>query len=117
MPKIELTDERAIDIIIFWVESSDGSISYSELESVQRVLEDMNYSMENYHSTFSYINGLSTDNVKNCVNDAIDYIKENFSTDRKNLTVMLAQAIANADGKVHKTEAEKIEKLKAALAG
>ncbi len=115
MPKLELNDEKAVDVLIFWVESSDGSISYAELEGVQRVLDDMNYSMENYHSTFSYINGLSTDNVKALVEEAIQYAKDNFSDDGKRLTVMLAEAIANCDGKIAKKEVEKIDRLKAEL--
>ncbi len=112
MGKIKLNEETAIDIIIFWVECSDGSISYPELESVQRILTDMNYSMENYHQTFSHINSLSTDNVKAQIEEAIDYIAKNFSDDGKRLMVLLAEAVAGADGRVKDNERKKIDRLK-----
>jgi Glu-tRNA(Gln) amidotransferase subunit E-like FAD-binding protein len=113
MGKIELNEETAIDIIIFWVECTDGSISYSELESVQRILSDMDYSMENYHQTFSYINSLSTDNVNALIEEVIQYIKDNFSEDGKRLTLLLAQAVAGADGHVKSNEQKKLDRLKA----
>ena len=66
-----LTDETSIDTLIFWIESSDGSISYAEQKAVKRVLENMNYDMSTYHKTLSHIGAMSTENVSEMVEDAI----------------------------------------------
>ena len=45
MSPYALTDETSIDTLIFWIESSDGAISYAEKEAVKRVLNNMKYDM------------------------------------------------------------------------
>lgn len=48
MSTYALTDETSIDTLIFWIESSDGSISYKEQEAVKRILSNMKYDMETF---------------------------------------------------------------------
>ncbi len=107
-----LTDETSIDTLIFWIESSDGSISYKEQQAVKRVLEHMNYDMSTYQKTLSHIGAMSTDHVTEMVEDAISHIKSNFSDDGKKLTYQLLENIAACDGSITSKEQEKLTKIK-----
>ena len=45
MASFELNKEKALDVLIWWVEGSDGSIDFQEEQKVKEVLNDINYSM------------------------------------------------------------------------
>jgi len=56
----ELNNEKATDVLIWWVEGADGSIDYREEKAVGDVLEDVSYSLETfYQETMIYLGGLS----------------------------------------------------------
>lgn len=112
MSTYALNDETSIDTLIFWIESSDGSISYAEQKTVQRILENMNYDMSTYHKTLSQIGAMATDDVSVMVDDAIDHIKSSFSDDGKKLTYSLLEAIASCDGKILDAERKKLDSIK-----
>lgn len=112
MSTYALTDETAIDVLIFWIESTDGSISYREQVAVKRVLENMNYDMSTYHQTMSHIGAMSTENVKKVVEEAISYVKSNFSDDGKRLVFSLLDTIATCENKIEASQTEKINRLK-----
>ncbi|MBO6523092.1 MAG: hypothetical protein JJ971_04640 [Balneolaceae bacterium] len=112
MSSYALTDETAIDILIFWIASTDGSISFAEQGAVKRVLENMNYTMNTYHKTMSQIGAMSTDHVKKMIEEAIVYIRSNFSDDGQRLTYSLLDTIAHCEGGPKKDLNEKLERLK-----
>jgi len=112
MSKYPLTDETSIDVLIFWIESADGSISYAEQAAVKRVLENMKYDMSTYHHTMSHIGAMSTQNIESVVNDAITHIKSNFSDEGQKLVYSLLDAIASCDTRITDTEQEKLKKIK-----
>ncbi len=112
MSSYALTDETAIDALIFWIESTDGSISFAEQDAVKRVLEDMNYTMKTYHRTMSQIGAMSTNNVEQLIEQAIVYIRSNFSDDGQRLTYSLLDTIAHCEGNPKKDLKEKLERLK-----
>jgi len=115
MSSFSLTDETAIDVLIFWVQSSDGSISYEEKNAVKKILDNMQYDMSTYQKTLSYINSLSMENIQKLEEEALDYVKRNFSDDGKKHTYSLLETIANCEGKITKQEEEKLEILKELL--
>tara|TARA_R110000868_G_scaffold408293_7_gene691066 strand:+ start:14866 stop:15219 length:354 start_codon:yes stop_codon:yes gene_type:complete len=112
MSSYALTDEMAIDVLIFWIESTDGSISFSEQDAVKRVLTNMNYTLDTYHKTLNQIGAMSTDHVQELVNEAIVYIRSNFSDDGKKLTYSLLDTIANCEGKMSAKQTAKFDRLK-----
>tara|TARA_R110002124_G_scaffold246052_2_gene411154 strand:- start:16668 stop:17021 length:354 start_codon:yes stop_codon:yes gene_type:complete len=115
MSPYALTDETSIDTLIFWIESSDGAISYAEKEAVKRVLNNMKYDMTTYNKTLSQISGMSTDDVKKMANEAVDHINRSFSDDGKKLTYHLLEAIASSDGKITNAEKAKLDAIKSEL--
>ncbi len=115
MSTYALTDETSIDTLIFWIESSDGSISYYEEVTIKRILDNMQYDMTTYHQTLSQIGAMSTEHVKEMVEQAIDHIKRSFSDDRRQLIYSLLEAIAACDGKISDAEQSKLESIKSEL--
>ncbi|MEO9884226.1 MAG: TerB family tellurite resistance protein [Balneola sp.] len=115
MSTYALTDETSIDTLIFWIESSDGSISYEEQEAVKRILSNMEYDMDTYHKTLAQIAAMGTDEVKQMANEAIDHINRSFSDDGKKLTYNLLETIAACDGSISKSEREKLDAIKSEL--
>lgn len=115
MSTYALNDETSIDTLIFWIESSDGSISYEEQEAVKRILSNMKYDMETFQKTMSQISAMGTDEVKKMANEAIDHINRSFSDDGKKLTYNLLEAIAACDGNISKPEREKLDAIKSEL--
>lgn len=107
-----LTDETAIDVLIFWIESTDGSISFAEEDAVKRVLENMNYDLTTYRKTLSQIAAMSTDHVKQFVEEAILYVRSNFSDDGKKLTFNLLDTIATCEGSISDEQQARIDRLK-----
>ena len=112
MSSYSLTDETAIDVLIFWIESTDGSISFKEQEAVKRVLSNMKYNLSTYHHTLSHIGAMSTENVEKIVAEAIVYVRSNFSDDGKRLTYNLLDSIAHCDGPASSGNITKLKKLK-----
>ena len=112
MSTYTLTDETAIDVLIFWIESADGSISYTERDAVKRVLANMKYDMSTYNDTFSHISAMSTEHLHEIVDEAVDYIKSNFSDRGQQLVYSLLDAVAGSDGKISKSEEEKLSRIK-----
>lgn len=115
MSTYALTDETSIDTLIFWIQSSDGSISYSEQEAVKRVLKNMKYDMSTYQKTLSQISAMGTDDVKKMANEAVDHINRSFSYDGKKLTYSLLEAIAASDGTISNAEKTKLDAIKSEL--
>lgn len=112
MSSYALTDETAIDVLLFWIESTDGSISFAEQDAVKRVLSNMQYTLDTYHKTMSQIGAMSTDNVNQLIEEAIVYIRSNFSDDGKKLTYSLLDTIANCEGKVSLAQNAKFDRLR-----
>ena len=109
----ELNKEKAADVLIWWVEGSDGSIDFREEEKVKEVLHDMNYSMKTYYEeTLMYLSGLSTENLKQLVDDAIQYAGKNYSEHQKQKAVALLYAIAESNGSISEGQQEKIDRIK-----
>ncbi|MBO6794024.1 MAG: TerB family tellurite resistance protein [Balneolaceae bacterium] len=115
MSTYSLTDETSIDVLIFWVESADGSISFAEQTAVKRVLENMKYDLSTYHKTLSHLGSMSTSNLHTIVDEAISHIKSHFSDDGKNLVYSLLESIANCDSNISKAEQEKLSRIKSEL--
>lgn len=107
-----LTDETSIDTLIFWIESSDGAISYEEQKAVKRILEHMNYDMSTYQKTLSHIGAMSTESLSEMVEEAITHIKSNFSDDGKKLTYQLLENIAAVGGSISDEAQEKLSRIK-----
>ena len=112
MSTYALTDETAIDVLIFCIESTNGSISFEEQEAVKRVLSDMKYKMKTYHQTVSHIGAMSTEHLKEVIEEAIAYVRSNFSDDGKKLTYSLLDSVAHSDGDLTSDQKEKFERLK-----
>lgn len=112
MSTYALTDETSIDTLIFWIESSDGSISYEEKQAVKRILDNMNYDMSTYQQTISQISAMGTDEVKKMANEAVDHINRSFSDDGKKFTYSLLEAVASCDGKITSAEQAKLDDIK-----
>lgn len=109
----ELNDEKALDVIIWWVGGSDGSIDYQEKETVHKVLDDMNYSLETYHQdTIMYLGGLSTEHIDDLVEESIRHADANYSEHEKQKVVALLYAVAESDGNISEGEQEKIDRIK-----
>lgn len=115
MSTYALNDETSIDTLIFWIQSSDGSISYEEQETVKRILSNMKYDMSTYHKTLSQISAMGTDEVKDMANEAVDHINRSFSDDGKKLTYNLLEAIAASDGDISDAERTKLDAIKSEL--
>ncbi len=115
MSTYSLTDETSIDVLIFWVESADGSISFAEQTAVKRVLENMKYDLSTYHKTLSHLGSMSTSNLHTIVDEAISHIKSHFSDDGKKLVYSLLESIANCDSNISKAEQEKLTRIKSEL--
>jgi hypothetical protein len=112
MSSYVLTDETAIDVLIFWIESTDGSISFAEQDAVKRVISNMNYNMRTYQRTMSQIGAMSTSNVSQMIEEAIAYVRSNFSDDGKRLTYSLLDTIAHCEGGVSSGNGTKLNRLK-----
>ncbi len=109
----ELNGEKALDVLIWWVEGSDGSIDFYEEEAVEQILKDMNYSPKTYYEeTMMYIGGLGTDKLKALVDDAIHYGSKHYSTHEKQKAVALLHAVAASNGSITEGEQEKIDRIK-----
>ena len=112
MSTYALTDETAIDVLIFWIQSTDGSISFKEQKTVKRVLDTMNYTMRTYHKTMSQIGAMSTENTQQLIEEAVTFVKSNFSDDGKKLTYSLLDAIAHCEYKISSAQQSKLTRLK-----
>lgn len=109
----KLNHEKATDVLLWWVEGADGSIDYREEEAVANILEEMDYSLETfYQETFSYIGALSTEHIKDLVDDAVEWADEHFSDQRKKLTIILLERVASCTGEITKEQREKIDRVK-----
>ena len=112
MSSYTLNDETAIDVLIFWMESADGSISFAEQNAVKNVLDMMNYDMSTFQHTLSHLGGMSSAHIHEIVEEAIVYVRSNFSDDGKKLVYSLVQTIAQCDSNLSKEEEEKLSHLK-----
>jgi len=112
----ELTDEKAIDVLIWWVEGADGSIDYSEEQAVKEALADMDYSLETYYQeTLEYIGALGTDQLDDLVNRAVEWASNKFDHHKKQVTLALLSAIAECNGKVSSSQQGKLDKIQDAF--
>ncbi len=111
MSNFELNDESAIDLLIFWVEGADGLINYDENREINHILEDLNYSPENFQHTLNHLNGLTTKHIDELVDKAVIFTKK-YSEDKKRYIIALLQSIAEVDGEMSKPEREKLEQLR-----
>lgn len=112
----ELSDEKAIDVLIWWVEGADGSIDYSEEQTVKEALADMDYSLETYYQeTLEYIGALGTDQLDDLVNQAVDWGSNNFDHHKKQVTLALLYAVAECNGDVTSAQQEKLDQVQDAF--
>lgn len=108
----DLDNEKATDVLIWWVEGSNGSIDYSEKQAVKEILEDISYSLETfYQETLQHIGALGNDELDELVEEAIEWGAEHFDHHRKQVTLALLQVIAESDGKVTSGQQDKIEEV------
>jgi len=108
----ELSDEKAIDVLIWWVEGADGSIDYSEEQAVKEALEDMDYSLETYYQeTLEYIGALATEQLDQLVDEAIAWASEKFDHHKKQVTLALLYVIAECNGKISSAQQEKLDRI------
>ena len=113
---LKLDNEKATDVLIWWVEGADGSIDYDEERAVKRALKDLNYSLETYYGeTLLHIGALGTEKLKELVDKAIQWGAEHFDTHRKKRTVALLETIATANGAMSDEQREKIDAIKRAF--
>lgn len=110
MPFI-LTDETAADILIFWMESSDGSISYWEDEAVKEVLAGMDYTMQTYRDTLVHLGALSTERLNKLIEEARAYAAEKYTPEQKKRLIHLLEVISDSDDK-GKIEKNKLQQLR-----
>ncbi|MGD8427062.1 MAG: hypothetical protein PVH63_05490 [Balneolaceae bacterium] len=108
----ELSDEKAIDVLIWWVEGADGSIDYSEEQAVKNALKDINYSLETYYQeTLQHIGALGTDQLDQLVDEAVEWGSKHFDHHKKQVTVALLNAIAECNGEVSSAQQEKLDRI------
>ena len=108
----ELNDERATDILIWWLEGTDGSIDYDEEQEVKRILQKMSYSPETfYEDTLLYISGLSSEDMDDLIDQAITWGADHFGESQKELTLMLLENVALSNGKMTDEQKEKLEQI------
>lgn len=108
----QLTDEKAIDVLIWWVEGSDGSIDYFEEKAVKEVLKDIDYSPETYYQeTLQHIGALGTDDLKDLVDKAIEWGSQNFDRHKKQVTLALLGVVAESNGAITDDQQEKLETI------
>jgi len=113
MSSIELNDEKAIDVLIFYVIGADGHIEYDEEQAAKRLLEALDYDPESYYrETVLHISGLSTEHTNELIDDAIDYICEHFDSERRKYMFALLENLASSDGHISSNEKEKLDNLK-----
>lgn len=114
----ELNKEKTLDVLIWWIESTDGSIDYSEEQAVKEVLDQMNYSMETYHKeTVLEIGAMGTEEIKELIDRAIEWGSKNYDEHRKKKAVALLKVIADhdGDGEMSDEQREKLNKVKQAF--
>jgi len=110
MSTFELNDESAIDLLIFWVEGSDGLMGYEENKEVNDILSEMSYSPQNFQHTLNYLNGLKTEHINDEIDKAIEWSSK-YDEERKRYILALLQSLAEIDGPMTKDEREKIDEL------
>ena len=109
----EFNNEKAIDVLIWWVEGSDGSIDYSEEQAVKNVLRDMNYSLDTfYQDTVQYIGALATEDIGKMVENAIAWGSKNFDRHDKQVTLALLNVIAESTGAISPGQQKKLDRIK-----
>ncbi|HKK45047.1 MAG TPA: hypothetical protein VJ964_05965 [Balneolaceae bacterium] len=108
----EFTDEKAIDVLIWWVEGADGSIDYSEEQTVKEALADMDYSLETYYQeTLEYIGALGTDQLDDLVEQAVAWGSKNFDHHKKQVTLALLYAVAECNKQITSSQQEKLDHI------
>lgn len=114
----ELNKEKALDVLIWWVESTDGSIDYTEKQTVKEVLDEMNYSLETfYQETVLHIGALGTEELNVLIGKAIEWASKNYSIHEKKKALALLQVIADSDsdGEMSDEQREKLNKIRRAF--
>ncbi len=109
----ELNSEKATNVLIWWVESSDGNIDYREKEEVENILKEMNYDMETfYEETMVHISGLSAEKIELLIADSIRWGAEHYDKQRKKETVTLLKEVAQSDGNIDEDQENKLDRIK-----
>ncbi|HEX6983018.1 MAG TPA: hypothetical protein VF181_09675 [Balneolaceae bacterium] len=114
----ELNKERTIGVLIWWIESTDGSIDYGEERAVQEVLDELDYSIKDYHQeTVLHIGALGTDELEDLIQNAIEWGSNNFDEHTKKVTLALLRVIADhdGDGEMSDDQHSKLNKIKRAF--
>lgn len=89
MSNTKLTDERAIDLLLFKIVGSNGDISYDETEEINGILEQFSYDPHNFQRTLNYLNGLTTQQIDESISEAIDYIAKKPVSEKKRILTLL----------------------------
>lgn len=112
----ELSDEKAIDVLIWWVEGADGSIDYSEEQAVKEALKDMDYSLKTYYQeTLEYIGALGTEQLDQLVEKALSWASEKFDHHKKQVSLALLYVIAECNGEITDAQQEKLDQIQQAF--
>jgi len=112
MSTYSLTDETSIDVLIFWIQSADGSVSFKEADTVKRVLDNMDYDLSTYHQTLSHLGAMSLEHIHDAVHDAISHVKSNYSDEGQKMVFNLLDAIACSDAKIKPDEKKKLDQIR-----
>lgn len=108
----QLNDEKAIDVLIWWVEGSDGSIDYTEEQVVKDILKDMDYSLETfYQDTLQHIGALGTEDLGKLVDEAITWGSSHFDHHKKQVTFALLYVIAESNGAITAGQQQKLDRI------
>ncbi|MFV1883976.1 MAG: hypothetical protein ACMZ7B_05785 [Balneola sp.] len=71
----------------------------------------MKYTLDTYHKTMSQIAAMSTAHMNEMIEEAIVYIRSNFSDDGQRLTYSLLDTIAHCEGQAPTAVKEKLARL------
>ncbi|MFA5668879.1 MAG: hypothetical protein WC967_06525 [Balneolaceae bacterium] len=108
-----LTDETATYVLIFWIVGADGSTSFKEQKTAQRVLDTLGYDTgKNLQTTHSSLGAMSTKHLEELIEGAISYINRNFTDDKKRFTYQLLETIAMSSGGINKHEQQNLDRIK-----
>ena len=109
----ELDKEKVMDVLIWWIEGTDGSIDYREDEAVRRVLKDMDYSLDTfYEDTLMHISGLSNEKMSTLIDKSIEWGSKRYDGHQKKHALALLGNIAASNGNITNGQQKKLDKIK-----
>jgi len=113
MPDFKINDVHAIDLLIFWVTGIDGDVGFREIKDVGDVLEELRYDpTELGERTMKHVKSLSSHDTNQLIQEAKQFVADNFDDHRKNNVVNLLESMAKTDGDLIEREQKRLQELK-----